>query len=129
MSLKLEVEAASGVADSGDPEQDLADLVREIGEVAQTAGSGALFLIDEMHNLDSDSLAAICIAFQAVSRAGLPVAMAAAGLPDLLRLGEALGDRGKQDSARDVLQQAAERANALDMPALASDAARRLATG
>ena len=83
VSLKLEVEAASGVADSGDPEQDLTDLVREIGEVAQTTGSGALFLIDEMHNLDSDSLAAICIAFQAVSRAGLPVAMAAAGLPDL----------------------------------------------
>jgi hypothetical protein len=36
-----------------------------------------------MHNLDSSSLAAICIAFQAVSRNGLPVAMAAAGLPDL----------------------------------------------
>src|SRR5205807_10301654 len=44
---------------------------------------GALFLIDEMHNLDAGSLAAICIAFQAVSRGGLPVAMAAAGLPDL----------------------------------------------
>ncbi len=83
VSLKLEVEAASGLADSGDPEQDLTDLVREIGEVAQATGSGALFLIDEMHNLDAGSLAAICIAFQAVSRAGLPVAMAAAGLPDL----------------------------------------------
>lgn len=83
VSLKLDVEAASGVADSGDPEQDLTDLVREIGEVAQSTGSGALFLIDEMHNLDAASLAAICIAFQAVSRAGLPVAMAAAGLPDL----------------------------------------------
>jgi hypothetical protein len=83
VSLKLDVEAASGVADSGDPEQDLADLVREIGEVAQATGSGALFLIDEMHNLDAASLAASCIAFQAVSRAGLPVAMAAAGLPVL----------------------------------------------
>lgn len=82
VSLKLEVEAASGMADSGDPEQDLTDLVGEIGEVAQTTGSGAL-LIDEMHNLDADSLAAICIAFQAVSRAGLPIAVAAAGLPDL----------------------------------------------
>lgn len=83
VSLKLDVEASSGVADSGDPEQDLTDLMREIGEVAQTTGSGALFLIDEMHNLDAASLAAICIAFQAVSRSGLPVAMAAAGLPDL----------------------------------------------
>ena len=82
VSLELDVEAASGLADSGDPEQDLTDLVREIGEVAQTTGSGALFLIDEMHNLDAASLAAICIAFQAVSRAGLPVA-AAAGLPVL----------------------------------------------
>jgi hypothetical protein len=83
VSLKLDVEAASGLADSGDPEQDLTDLIREIGEVAQATGSGALFLIDEMHNLDAASLAAICIAFQAVSRAGLPVAMAAAGLPVL----------------------------------------------
>src|SRR5947209_3311963 len=83
VSLKLDVEAAAGLADSGDPEQDLTDLMHEIGEVAQSASSGALFLIDEMHNLDAASLAAICIAFQAVSRGGLPVAMAAAGLPDL----------------------------------------------
>jgi hypothetical protein len=31
IQLKLDVEAASGIADSGDPEQDLTDLVREIG--------------------------------------------------------------------------------------------------
>ena len=36
-----------------------------------------------MHNLDAPSLAAICIPFQAISRHGLPVAMVAAGLPDL----------------------------------------------
>jgi hypothetical protein len=83
MQFKLDVDAASGVADSGDPEQDLSDLVQEIGEVAQATGAGALFLIDEMHNLDSASLAAICIAFQAVSRRGLPVALVGAGLPDL----------------------------------------------
>ena len=83
VQLKLDVEAATGVADSGDPEQDLSDLVREIGEVARITGAGALFLIDEMHNLDSPSLAAICIAFQAVSRNALPVAMVGAGLPDL----------------------------------------------
>ncbi|HLI33083.1 MAG TPA: ATP-binding protein [Solirubrobacteraceae bacterium] len=83
VQFKLDVDAASGVADSGDPEQDLSDLVQEIGEVAQATSAGALFLIDEMHNLDSASLAAICIAFQAVSRRGLPVALVGAGLPDL----------------------------------------------
>jgi hypothetical protein len=51
VQLKLDVEAASGIADSGDHEQDLTDLLREIGEVAQTTGAGALFLIEEMHNL------------------------------------------------------------------------------
>ncbi len=83
VQLKLDVDPASGIADSGDPEQDLTDLIREIGEVAQATRAGALFLVDEMHNLDSASLAAICIAFQAVSRASLPVAMVGAGLPDL----------------------------------------------
>ena len=83
VQLKLDVEATTGVADSGDPEQDLSDLVREIGEVARATSAGALFLIDEMHNLDASSLAAICIAFQAVSRNALPVAMVGAGLPDL----------------------------------------------
>ena len=83
IQLKLEVEAASGVADSGDPEQDLSELLLEIGEVAQASQTGALFLIDEMHNLDTPALAAICIAFQAISRRGLPVALVGAGLPDL----------------------------------------------
>jgi len=87
LQLSLDVQAISGVADSGDPEQDLSDLVREIGEVARATGAGALFLLDEMHNLDTPSLAAICIAFQAISRHALPVALVGAGLPDLqLRL-------------------------------------------
>jgi AAA ATPase domain len=83
VEIKLDVDTSAGIADSGDPERDLADLFREIGEVAQANQMGALFLIDEMQNLDAASLAAICMAFQAISRAGLPVAMVGAGLPDL----------------------------------------------
>jgi hypothetical protein len=44
----------------------------------------------------------------------------------LLRLGERLIDRRQEDSARDVLQRAAKRADALDMPQLAADAGRLL---
>ncbi len=83
IQVKLDVDAVTGVADSGDPEQDLVGLLREIGGAARAAGSGALFLVDEMHNLGATSLAAVCMAFQAVSRDALPVAMVAAGLPDL----------------------------------------------
>jgi len=83
VQLKLDVDAVAGVADSGDPEQDLVELLREIGQAAASAQTGALFIIDEMHNLDAASLAAVCMAFQAVSRDKLPVALAGAGLPDL----------------------------------------------
>lgn len=83
VQLKLDVAATTGVADSGDPEQDLVDLLREIGQCARAAGSGALLLVDEMHNFDAGSLAAVCMAFQAVNRDGLPVALVGAGLPDL----------------------------------------------
>lgn len=81
--IKLDVEPTTGIADSGDPESDLTDLLTEVGEVARSARTGALFLIDEMHNFEGPSLAAICIAFQAISRRALPVALVGAGLPDL----------------------------------------------
>ena len=42
----------------------------------------------------------------------------------LLRLGETLAHGGEQDSARDVIEQAVKRADALDMLTLAADAAR-----
>jgi hypothetical protein len=113
VQLKLDVDAASGIADSGDPEQDLSELIAEIGEVAQQTRSGALFLIDEMQNLDTPALAAICMAFQAVSRRGLPVALVGAGLPDLqVRLISAkpYADRLFQYRELDRLADAAARA-------------------
>jgi hypothetical protein len=83
VELRIDVDAATGIADSGDPEHDLTDLLGELGEVALVNNMGALFLIDEMQNLDGQSLAAICIAFQAISRRSLPVSLVGAGLPDL----------------------------------------------
>ncbi|HEV2776459.1 MAG TPA: AAA family ATPase, partial [Solirubrobacteraceae bacterium] len=45
----------------------------------------------------------------------------------LMRLGEALGARGEREAAREVLQRAQQRADALAMPALGDDVRRRLA--
>jgi tetratricopeptide (TPR) repeat protein len=44
----------------------------------------------------------------------------------LLGLGEALAQRGEPEAAREVLQEAASRAEALDIPSLAAEAGRRL---
>jgi hypothetical protein len=40
VQLKLDVEAAPGIADCGDPEQDLSELLLEIGEVAPAGIAG-----------------------------------------------------------------------------------------
>ena len=83
VSLRLDIEPTAGVADSGDPEEDLAELLVVIGEVAREGRIGTLFLLDEMQNLDQLSLAAICMAFHRVSQRDLPVALVGAGLPVL----------------------------------------------
>jgi hypothetical protein len=83
----IEVVERLGHAGGDDPEADVAGLLRAVGEVAAAAGTGALFLLDEMQSLDQPSLAAVCLAFQDLSKRELPVALVGAGLPDLpLRL-------------------------------------------
>jgi hypothetical protein len=47
VQVKLDVEAASGVADSGDPEQDLTGLLTEIGEVAQARRARVLTEVEQ----------------------------------------------------------------------------------
>lgn len=86
IKARIDIDASVGKADSGDPEGDLAALVTEIGEVARVGNTGALFLLDEMHNLDESAMAAICMAFHTVSKQRLPVALVAAGLPQLPRM-------------------------------------------
>jgi hypothetical protein len=83
---KIDVDLAAGTADSGDPEGDLTALLMEIGEVARAGNTGALFLLDEMQNLGSESLGAICMAFHRISQKNLPLAIVGNGLPQLPRL-------------------------------------------
>lgn len=116
---RIDVEIAAGTADSGDPEGDLTALLAEIGEVAQTGGTGALFLLDEMQNLDASALAAICMAFHRISQKNLPVALVATGLPQLprqLREAKPYAERLFQYRELDRLPEAAAR-SALITPA------------
>lgn len=78
-----DIAKATGIADSGDIEEDLSELMIEIGQVAAAGKTGVLFLLDEMQNLDDASLTAICMAFHRLSQKKLPVALVGAGLPSL----------------------------------------------
>jgi hypothetical protein len=81
--LNIDVAAISGSADSGDIEEDLTELLAEVGEAARTGGRGVVYLIDEMQNLDTVAMGALCMAFHKLAQQQLPVALVGAGLPSL----------------------------------------------
>lgn len=86
ITARIDVEASTGTADTGDPERDLATLLVEVGQVAQAGGTGAVFFLDEMQGLYKTALAAVCMAMNRVGQRSLPVALVGAGLPPLPRL-------------------------------------------
>ncbi len=84
------VDPIAGWADSGALEVDLADLLVEVGELAQAAEVGVLFTIDEMQYLSKDQLAALIVGLHRISQEQLPLVLVGAGLPSLPALaGEA----------------------------------------
>lgn len=83
LQFKIDVEAAKGVADSGDLEADVVELLSAVGAAAMGENSGAVFLIDEMQALGKGDLSSLMAALQKISREQLPVMVVAAGLPQL----------------------------------------------
>ena len=83
LQFKIDIEAAKGVADSGDLEADIVELLTAVGRAAVSESSGALFLIDETQVLQKADLSLLMAALQKITREQLPVMVVAAGLPQL----------------------------------------------
>jgi hypothetical protein len=81
--FNIDVKAVTGVADSGDPEADIVELLSEVGAAAAQHGSGAAFLLDELQFLGKRSLSMLAAAMHGVSQQNTPVLLVAAGLPQL----------------------------------------------
>jgi hypothetical protein len=81
--LSIDTAAISGSADSGDIEDDLTELLVEVGEAAREGGKGVVYLVDEMQNLEPLAMGALCMAFHKLAQRQLPVALVGAGLPPL----------------------------------------------
>jgi hypothetical protein len=84
--FRLELEPEPGVADSGDLETDLTELLVALGEGAQDEGVGAALLIDELHEVPPDQLSALVGAAHRVNQERLPVVVGGAGLPPVGRV-------------------------------------------
>lgn len=84
LEVVLDFEAEPGLADSGDLDADLADLIVAVGEAARERGSAIVLVIDELQYVPEEQLAALISALHKANQRQLPVTMLAAGLPQLL---------------------------------------------
>ena len=121
VEVGLDLDAAPGIADSGDLEADLGDLFGAIGRAAQDRHTLILLCIDELQHVPAEQLAPLVAALHRMSQDQLPVTMVAAGLPQIVgQMGRAKSyaerlfdftrvDRLDDDSARLALSRPAER--------------------
>lgn len=82
-TLRLDVDALVGSADSGDLAHDVTDLFVAAGEAAQSRSVGILLAVDEVQYLKADELGALITAIHRTTQLGLPVVLVGAGLPQL----------------------------------------------
>ncbi len=86
VEIGIDLDAAPGVAESGDLACDLSDVFTLIGTAARKSGKAWVLLIDEVQSLSRKDLGALIAAMKKVSERGLPVVLIGAGLPQAARL-------------------------------------------
>ena len=84
IEVGIDYKPEKGVADSGDLQVDLADLLGAVGAAAKERKTAAVLFIDELQYVAEPQLAAFISAFHQASQNQLPITMVAAGLPQLL---------------------------------------------
>ena len=83
LSLGFDVDAAGGRADSGSLYADLTDLAIDVGLAATELDAGVVLLIDEMQDLTTDELSAVCRACHETGQRQIPWFVVGCGLPNL----------------------------------------------
>lgn len=86
IEISLDGETEPGVADSGDLQTDLPELLVQIGEAAKERGTAVALIMDELQYLDELEMSALIVAMHKVAQRQLPVALFGAGLPQLVGL-------------------------------------------
>lgn len=90
VEMVLDADPIAGTADSGDFESDLAELLSELGRIAQQQKTVVAIYIDELQYVPVEELSAFVSAIHHVTQAAYPLTLFAAGLPQLLgQLGKA----------------------------------------
>ena len=83
IEVGLDLDPEPGLADNGDLEQDLAELLEAAGTAAREAGTALCLLVDELQYVDERELAALITALHRAAQRRSPVTLVGAGLPQL----------------------------------------------
>lgn len=86
VEFSLDIDAETGIADSGILNRDLAELFVAVGEAAKSRESSIVILLDEIQNLPVEEFEALIMAIHRVNQKKLPVLVVAAGLPLIVKL-------------------------------------------
>lgn len=90
MEVGIDFDPEPGLADNGDLEHDLQDLLEATGDAAKAAGTALAMFLDELQYVAEADLAALIVALHRISQKQLPVVLVGAGLPQLRgRMGRA----------------------------------------
>ena len=83
IQMVLDLDPEPGLADNGDLEADLPDLLAAAGSAAQADATCLALFIDELQYVKEDELAALVMALHRTAQRQLPVIMLGAGLPQV----------------------------------------------
>lgn len=83
IEVGLDFDPEPGLADNGDLEADLQDLLEAVGQAAKAAETTVLLFIDELQYVEEEQLASLITALHRASQRQLPIALIGAGLPQL----------------------------------------------
>lgn len=123
IEIKLDFDPEPGVADNGDLEQDLQDLLEAVGAAAKEADTALALFVDELQYVKEAELAALISALHRASQRQLPIVLVGAGLPQLRgRMGDAKSYAERLFDFPEVGALSAEAARiAIEKPALEED--------
>ena len=83
IEVGLDFAPEPGLADNGDLEQDLTELLMAAGTAAKEAGTALSLFVDELQYVDEGELAALITALHRAAQRRSPVTLVGAGLPQL----------------------------------------------
>lgn len=86
IGINPEMLKAAGIADTGDLQNDLTELLVHLGKVGQKLNTGAVIFIDEVQYLKDAEFEALMAAIHRCNQLGLPLALIAAGLPKIAKI-------------------------------------------